>query len=302
MTGPADGSELLAIADELYAAPLAEFTARRDARAKELKTAGQPEVSAAVKALRKPTLAAWVVDLLVRVEGEQIAQVLAVGAALQEAQAGMDAGELRALTRQRRQLTAALTGRARAAAAEVGVRLTESVAEQVEATLTAAMLDAGCADAVRSGLLVAPLRATGVDPADVAVAVALPDALGFTAAPRAPEPPPRPELHVVPDPDADAKAREAAASELAEAEDDVADAEEAAAAARAEQERLSARSLQVQAEIEELRRRLDELEGEADDLDEASVAAEEEADEASAVLREATARVEAARAALDRLG
>ena len=50
--------------------------------------------------------------------------------------------ELRALTRQRRQLTAAVTTRARGVAADEGVRVTQAVADQVEATLTAAMLDA----------------------------------------------------------------------------------------------------------------------------------------------------------------
>ena len=65
--------------------------------------------SAAVKALRKPSVAAWVVNLLVRREAEQVEQVLAVGAALREAQEGMDGAELRALTKQRRQLTSAVT-------------------------------------------------------------------------------------------------------------------------------------------------------------------------------------------------
>lgn len=294
-------SDLLRFADELYAVPLAEFTARRDARAKELKAAGDADAAAAVKALRKPTLAAWVVDLLVRVESDQIAQVLDVGTALREAAAAMDAGELRALTRQRRQLTAALAGRARSAAAGVGVRLTDSVLDQVEATLTAAMLDAGCADAVRSGLLVTALASTGVEAADVAAAVAVPEALGFTASARAAEPPPRPELHVVPDPDADAKALAAARAELEAAEEGVEQADELLAAAVEEFERLEAHSLQLQAEIEELRRRLDALEAEADDLDEAMDGASAEVEEAQTELGEATERLAAARQALDRL-
>ena len=72
-----------------------------------------PPLAAQVKALRKPSTAAWVVNLLVRRETEQVEQVLAVGAALREAQASMSGDELRALTRQRRQLTAAVTTQAR---------------------------------------------------------------------------------------------------------------------------------------------------------------------------------------------
>ena len=54
--------ELLAIADELYAASLADFTPLRDARAKELK-ARKSDLAPAVKALKKPSMAAWVMRL-----------------------------------------------------------------------------------------------------------------------------------------------------------------------------------------------------------------------------------------------
>src|SRR6187397_557328 len=103
--------DLLSIADELFGLPLPDFTPARDARAKELKA--DKALAAAVKALKKPSLAAWVVNLLVRRDAEQVEQVLAVGAALREAQATLDGAELRALTKQRRQLTAAVTSRAR---------------------------------------------------------------------------------------------------------------------------------------------------------------------------------------------
>ena len=73
-----------------------------------------------MKALRKPSLAAWVVNLLVRREAEQVEQVLSMGAALREAQAAMSGDQLRELTRQRRQLTAVVTQQARSLAARPG--------------------------------------------------------------------------------------------------------------------------------------------------------------------------------------
>src|SRR3954451_2420473 len=157
-------AELLEIADQLYGLSLPEFTPARDGKAKELKGA---DLGKQVKALRKPSVAAWVVNLLVRRETEQVEQVLAVGAALREAQASMSGDELRALTRQRRQLTAAVTTQARRVAKDAGSRVTDAVADQVEATLTAAMVDERCGLAVRSGLLVAALASTGLDAADV---------------------------------------------------------------------------------------------------------------------------------------
>jgi hypothetical protein len=216
----------------------------------------------------------------------------------------MSAGELRTLTKQRRQVTAAVTQQARRLAADEGLRVTESVAEQVEATLTAAMVDAECGRAVRSGLLVAPLATTGIEPLDpdvLARSLAVQAALGFTATRREARAPGPPDLHVVPDPDADAKARAAAEERLAAAEEEYDAAHAAHAETVAEVERLSARSLQLQAELDELRRKVADLEEQLDEIDEEQSEAEDERDEASAALRTATADRDAARAAVERL-
>lgn len=296
----AGGGALLGIADELYGLALPEFTPARDARAKQLKKE-DAALSRQVKALRKPSLAAWVVDQLVRRETEQVDQVIAVGAALRAAQAELDGEELRALTRQRRQLTAAVTTRARAVASGLGQKVTPAVSDQVEATLTAAMVDEACARAVRSGLLVTALATTGVDAVDPGPALAVPEALGFTATARTSEPPARPELHVVPDPEADRKALAAAEELLAAAEEKRAAADEALAAAVADVEELEARSMQVQAEIEELRRRLAELEAASEEVDDELGDAEDVRSEAQETLDAVTRERDAAAAALERL-
>ncbi len=291
---------LLAEADDLFALPLDQFTAARDARAKALK-GEDAALAAQVKALRKPALAAWVVNLLVRREAGQADQVLTVGAALREAQASLDGAELRELTRQRRQLTAAVTTRARALAAEAGHRVTESVAEQVEATLTAAMLDEGAAAAVRTGLLVAPLRATGVDAVDAAAALALPEAAGFTATPRSAPEPARADLHVVPDPEPDERAREDAEEALAEAGAALAAATGRRDRVRSTLEELQAKAMQLESEIDELRRRLARLETSAEDNGEAQAEAEDELSDAEADLSQATRARDEAQAVLDGL-
>ncbi|HXH78005.1 hypothetical protein [Nocardioides sp.] len=290
---------LLDLADELYSLPLADFTPARDAAAKEHKA--DTSFAARVKALKKPSLAAWVVNLLVRRDAPQVEQVLAVGAALREAQANLDGEELRALTRQRRQLTAAVTTQARGLAHEEGVKVTQAVADQVEATLTAAMVDEGAAAAVRSGLLVAALSATGVDEVDVAAALAVPEALGFAAAPRDATPPPRPELHVVPDPEADEKARAAAARVVKDARAEVDAAREALAAAVADVDALQARALQLQAEVDELKGRIAQLESDLEENDDELVDAEDVKSEAEDALAETETQLARAEAALARL-
>ncbi|MGZ5398628.1 MAG: hypothetical protein ACXWDL_07275 [Nocardioides sp.] len=288
--------DLLGIADELYALPLGDFTPARDARAKELKGT---DLAAPVKALKKPSLAAWVVNLLVRRDADQAAQVLELGAALREAAAGMQGEQLRALTRQRRQLTAAVTTGARALASGEGVKVTQAVADQVESTLTAAMLDARCAEAVRSGLLVTALSSTGVDEVDLGSAVATPDALGFTA--RRVEPAP-PDLHVVPDPDADEKAVAEARERAEQTEAALTEARSALVEATAAVAELEARSMQLQAQIDELKGKLAELDSAYERVDDELADAEDARTEAADEVSTAEREHRRSTAALEKLG
>jgi hypothetical protein len=297
-----DADPLLEIADDLYALPLADFTPARDALVKEHKA--DKALAASIKGLRKASAAAWVVNLLVRRDPDQVDQVLAVGEALREAQENLDATQLREFTKQRRQLTATVTTAARRLAREEGVRTTESVAEQVEATLTAAMLEPDAARAVRSGLLVTSLSATGLGDLDLSGAVAVPDALGFSAKARpapGPDPTQRPQLHVVPDPDADVKARAAADERLADARAVLKEHEKEHRATRRAVEKLQARTLQVQSEIDELRSQIAALEDTLEEVDDELAEAEAAQAEVEEAVDEARSEVDAAREARDRL-
>ncbi|MEU2201592.1 hypothetical protein [Isoptericola sp. NPDC019482] len=283
-------AELLTeVAGELYALEPAEFVPARDARAAALRADGEEDAADRVKRLRKPSTAAWVVNLLARAEAEQVEQVVELGAAFREAQDDLDGKRLRELTRQRRQLVAAVAARARSLAVEAGATVSDAVLTQVESTLTAAMIDADAGRAVRSGLLIGPLQATGIGRADVASAVAVPDALGI--APVDDEGAPARHLHAVPDlpgarsgrrrkgtvPEDDAaataekEARDAARREaeqaLADAEDDVAAARDAGSAAAAEVGRIEGIAHRTDAERDAVRRRLAELEEEASTVD-----------------------------------
>ncbi|HEX4191430.1 MAG TPA: hypothetical protein VHZ06_10590 [Marmoricola sp.] len=285
--------DLVAVADSLYAVPVTGFTAARDAAAKE---AASKELGARIKALRKPSVAAWAVNLLVRREAEQIEQVLGIAESLRAAAAALDGEELRALTRQRRQLTAALTTAAAGLVREEGVRLTSAVADQVEGVLTAAMLDPVAADVVRSGLVLTGFTSTGVSDVDVAAVCAVPDALGHRAEAVAMAPP---TLRVVvPD---DAVRREAAEDRVEEAVLEAAGAAEELQHATVKAERLQARRLQLAGEIDELRRRLAGLEDDVDTVDEEIEEAAEAVTEAESGVTEADGALAEAREALARL-
>ena len=194
---------LIAVAEELYALPPGDFTGTRNAWAKQTKADGDAELAKRVQELRRPSVAAWVVNMLMRHQGEQMTQVLELGSSLRQAQSDLDADALRELTRQRRQLTTAVTHQGRLLAAELGQKVTQAVADQVESTLHAAMVDEQAAAALRSGMLVTTLTATGVGDVDVVDAVAVPSALGLTARPRTMPAKKRVELSVVPEPESD---------------------------------------------------------------------------------------------------
>jgi hypothetical protein len=287
---------LLEVADGLCALPASEFTAARDAAAK---AADDKELGKRIKALRKPSVAAWAVNLLVRREGDQIDQVLELAAGLRAAAESLDGEELRTLTKQRRQLTAALTTTARTLAREQGVKLTEATADQVEGMLTAAMLDPVAADVVRSGLVVTAFTSTGLSELDVAAVCAVPEALGHkapaTPAPEAPEPSGKPKLTVVSD---EAVRRDAARERVHEATLSRAAAEEEAEQIAARIENLRARRLQLGGEIDELRRKLASLEDQVDDVDEDLEEASSAHEDALAEVADAVRELDAAEAAL----
>lgn len=298
---------LLSIAEELYSLLPAEFTGTRNQWAKQTKADGDTELAKQVSALRKPSVAAWVVNMMMRHQGDQMTQVLELGASLRQAQADLDGEALRELTRQRRQLTTAVTRQGRDLAGELGTRITESVAEQVQGTLHAAMVDEDAAAAVRSGLLVSALEATGVGTADVVDSVAVPEAIGMT--PRARPMPERKRagLSVVPEPERapeDEEKRRAADERRAlqaAVDQAVAEADEARKRVRKagkRVEKVQARTLQAAEELEEARRRVADLEHELESLDGEVEKAEEKKQKAEQRYTEAQQELEEARSRL----
>ncbi len=294
--------ELLDVAGELYGLAPGEFTSVRNERSKQAKADGDKELSDAIKRLPKASTAAWVVNVLVRHETQQVEQVLDLGAALRKAQENLDGAELRELTKQRRQLTSAVTRQARALAADLGQRVSEAVAQQVEETLLAAMIDEDAAKAVRSGLLTEPLSATGVGAVDVSGSVALPSAIGVQAKPvpppAKPKQPPKPKLEIVED---DTRAIDEAKRKVEEAESAADKAKRALTRAGKRVEKLEARALQLQAELDELRNRISDVEHKAEATDDELTAAEEERDAAEETLEDADKQAEKARAELAKL-
>lgn len=73
---------------DLYKKPLGDFTRARDELAKRLRQAGDKGASDRVKALRRPTAAAWTLNQLVRRYPQRVEALLDAGERLREAQRG----------------------------------------------------------------------------------------------------------------------------------------------------------------------------------------------------------------------
>ncbi|WP_217184084.1 hypothetical protein [Streptomyces sp. AC495_CC817] len=163
------------IAAALYSGAPEGFTAARNARASAV---DDPALATLIRALRKPTVAAWVVNLFAQERSAQLGEALQLAAELRDAQEDLDAVTLARLGRDRRALTARLATEAASLATVRGARVSPSTLEAVRQTISAAFYSADAASAVSSGRLVRELSPddSGTDIAD-AVGGGLPDAL-----------------------------------------------------------------------------------------------------------------------------
>ncbi|WP_350279021.1 hypothetical protein [Kribbella sp. HUAS MG21] len=148
-------------ADAVYAAPAADFIATRNELAKQLKADGDPLGSTRLKALRKPTVAAWIANLLARKLPDELDDLLALGDEFREATADLDGERLRELTPKRHQLLDKLTKEAARLAAAEGQKVSADVGQKLRETLDAALVDPAAGDAVREGRLSSALRHVG---------------------------------------------------------------------------------------------------------------------------------------------
>jgi hypothetical protein len=145
---------------DLYGLPPEEFTAARDAAARQEK---------GLKVLRRPTVSAWVVNTLVRSDPDLLDDLAALGVELSDAQRERRGDDLRSLAEQRKKLVASVTQRA---VELVGREIGPAARTEVEQTLEAVLSDPASAEAVRTGQLVRSLSFAGFGGVDLDGAVA----------------------------------------------------------------------------------------------------------------------------------
>ncbi|GAA3738614.1 hypothetical protein [Micromonospora maritima] len=139
----------------LYATPPDRFVAARDAAVAEARQAGDPRTAREIGRLRRPTVAAWLVNLLAIRRPELVADLTQLAEALRAAQRDLRGGTLRELSAQRRAVVGALVAEVRrlAAAEPAAPPAGKLPLGEVEATLNAALSDTEVAEQVRAGRL-----------------------------------------------------------------------------------------------------------------------------------------------------
>ena len=151
--------------DELYGRPLEEFTQARNDLAARLKRAHQTEAADAIKALKKPTQAAWAANQLARREPKLVSELLDAAAALRQTQqrslAGRaSAGDVTAAATREREAVRALVSAARGWPG----RATAATLDRLGQTLQAAAVDDVGRDLLERGRVTEELTAVGFGP------------------------------------------------------------------------------------------------------------------------------------------
>lgn len=143
--------------DRLFELPPEDFVKARDEAAKRLRAAGNAEGAAAVRRVRRPTVAAWAIDQLARREPDAVRELVALGERLRSAQrraiSGVGAHELRELGAQRRRLVEQLAQEADDVLREAGRPVSASVHQAITSTLEAATVSPEDAVALEQGRL-----------------------------------------------------------------------------------------------------------------------------------------------------
>lgn len=163
--------------DEIYGAPLAEFTRSRDRVATQLVEAGRQAEANQIKRLRKPSAPLWVVNQLARREPASLGRFIEAVDRLKRAhQKG--AGEVGQATTDQRAALAALLDRGEGIMASAGLKPLPAMTQRISNTLLGAAADRQLQRDLRQGRLAeeqagpgfevlagAPLRAVPAAPA-----------------------------------------------------------------------------------------------------------------------------------------
>ncbi|MDJ0362961.1 hypothetical protein [Rhodococcus sp. H29-C3] len=285
-------TELDNTASELYAVDPQDFVAARTAAVAAAKESGNRKLAASIGKFRKPTTVAWMVNLLVREEPDDIAELFDIGNSLRDAQRRSSAEKLKELSAARAQSIRALTRRAVEIAREHGHPSPENAAREVGQTLGAALAEPEIGARVQAGRAVTAESYSGFGPAVLTLA---PEPENTPQESRA-------EPKAEPSDDAALKRFEEAREQLPEAQEDEVSAREAVDSADSAAEAASTDLSEIKERLARLRAELHDAEVDEAAARTAEKSADREARRLRRVLADAEARTAELRSTVEGLG
>ena len=288
MTQPEESSELETAVVAVYRGPLEEFISRRDALAKELRAAKRREDADRVKALRKPSRTAWVLDNIVHEDPLVLDQLTAAIGAAQTVHSGAD---LRAALDNVRTAIRDVA----AAGARVAIRAGQPIDASTLVTAVHAVIgETSAFNDLRAGRLVEVPAGGGLDILSaITISVPSPPSVAPSQPIAAPIPAPP---NAAPSAESARQAEQRAERAIAAARGDLQRAEASLATAREQSERAAQSVRETQATLDAAEQALSHAQSEAQarriDVDRAR----RDAETAATQVREAERAVAAARA------
>jgi hypothetical protein len=154
--------------DRLYALSLDEFTAERDELAKRLRKEGDADAAATVKALKKPSIAAWAVNQVQRDRPDEVRELIEVTEELHRVYAKLSSAgareRLAEAAEMQRKLILSLVRCAAQLLEAGGHTASDATLGKVTDTLRAVGLDTDVREQVAEGRVVKEQRAAGLGP------------------------------------------------------------------------------------------------------------------------------------------
>ena len=154
--------------DRLYALPLEEFTAERDELAKRLRKKDDRDSAAQVKALKKPSVAAWAVNQVQRDRPDEVRELIDVTEELHRVYKKLSSAGARERLEEaadmQRKLIQSLVRCASQLLEAGGHAPTDATLQKVADTLRAAALDTDVREQLARGRVVKEQTAAGFGP------------------------------------------------------------------------------------------------------------------------------------------
>ena len=157
---------------DLYAVGPDEFMATRSRLVADAKAASDTAAATEIGRLRKPSLAAWAVNLTAREAEDVVADLVDLGERMRSAQSRLDAAALTGMRKERDAAIEVYVRAATRAVSDAGRSLSPAAQQEVRATAIAALADEQASAAVTSGQLTRSLSYSGFGEVDLAEALA----------------------------------------------------------------------------------------------------------------------------------